>query len=144
MITVNVKRLSEDAVIPSYAKQGDAGMDITATAILSVNGRYVEYSTGLAFEIPEGYVGLIYPRSSLSNYDLILANHVGVIDSGYRGEVKFRFKITNSTASGKFYEKGDKIGQIMIVPYPLVSMREVDKLSESDRGTGGFGSTTKA
>lgn len=138
---VKIKKLDPKGVIPQYAKPGDAAMDLTAISEQVVNNSdygYIEYGTGLAFEIPEGYVGLIYPRSSLSNTGLILSNHVGVIDSGYRNEVKFRFKWIKGT---KKYNVGDRIGQIMIVPYPTIEFEEVEELSNSERGEGGFGST---
>ena len=90
---IKIKKLHPEAIIPSYATQGDAGMDMTAiTAQIDKSGLFIEYGTGLAVEIPEGYVGLLFPRSSLSKTSLVLANHVGVIDSGYRGEIKFRIK----------------------------------------------------
>jgi dUTP pyrophosphatase len=136
---VKIKKLCENAVIPAYAKNGDAGMDIVSTGI-NENTKYIEYNTGLSFEVPDGYVGLLFARSSISNYDLVLANSVGVLDSGYRGEVKFRFKKTNDNAAAKYYEIGDKIGQIMIIPYPQVRFIE-SELSETERGIGGYGST---
>lgn len=136
---VRIKKLDESAVIPKYSKPGDAGMDLVATSV-KITHNYVEYGTGLAFEVPEGFVGLIYPRSSLSNYDLVLANSVGVLDSGYRGEVKFRFKKTKE-GNNKVYEIGDRIGQIIIVPYPKVHFVESNELSSSERGVGGYGST---
>ena len=90
---VRVKKLHPDAVIPSYANAGDAGMDMVAiSSKISDDGLYVEYGTGIAVEIPAGYVGLLFARSSISKTTMVLANHVGVIDSGYRGEIKFRFK----------------------------------------------------
>lgn len=138
---VRIKKLHPDAVIPTYAKDGDVGMDLTATSIsLDPQGNVV-YGTGLAFEIPYGYVGLVFPRSSLSRKDLVLSNSVGVIDSGYRGEVTFKFKRTKSPATG--YEVGDRIGQIIIMPYPKIEFVESDELSETERGTGGYGSTGK-
>ena len=91
---VKIKKLCDSAVIPSYAKPGDAGMDLVATSRIFDKYGNVEYGTGLAMEIPEGYVGLLFPRSSISKQDLSLANAVGVIDSGYRGEIKFKFKPT--------------------------------------------------
>lgn len=136
---VKIKKLVPSATIPTYAKFGDAGLDITAINI-DVTSKYIEYGTGLCFEVPEGYVGLLFARSSISKYDLSLANAVGVLDSGYRGEVKFRFKKTSDTSSAKYYETGDKIGQIIIVPYPQIEFIE-HELSETDRGIGGFGST---
>jgi dUTP pyrophosphatase len=93
----------------------------------------------LAFEIPEGYVGLVFPRSSICKQDLILSNCVGVIDSGYRGEVMLKFKTTENFA--RLYEVGDRIGQIIIMPYPQITLNEVEELSETERGNGGYGST---
>lgn len=163
---IKVKKLNENAIIPQYAKPGDAGMDVTATSI-NVTDKYIEYGTGLAFEVPEGYCMLIFPRSSVSKYDLTLANSIGLLDSSYRGELKLRFKRnyvikhlgdnktleksafehrispTEVLICDKIYEVGDKVGQIMIVPYPQIELNEVDELSETDRGDGGFGSTGK-
>lgn len=165
---VNIKKLHPDAVIPVYATPGDAGLDLTAISKrvetgVDDNGEYIEYGTGLAIEIPEGHVGLIFPRSSISKKDQFLANAVGVIDSGYRGEIKLRFKleqqfdsltfwespgILNYEADGRtyyanIYAVGDKVGQLIILPYPSVELIEVSELASSDRGEGGFGSTGK-
>lgn len=157
-MNVKVKKLVPEAVIPSYAKSGDAGLDLTATSYEYKDGRHV-YGTGLAIEIPEGYVGLIFPRSSICKHDLRLTNSVGVIDSGYRGEIKFFFENDQMEERGtreeyceyrsiliphpshKIYKVGDRIGQIIIMPYPKISLQEVEQLSESDRGTGGWGSS---
>lgn len=140
---VGVKKLDKNAVIPQYAKEGDAGLDLTAVSRKFVDeGKYgyIEYDTGLAFEIPEGYVGLLFPRSSVSETGLILANCVGVVDSKYRGSVKCRFKyIPNSN----LYNVGERIAQIIILPYPYIKLVEKEQLSETDRGDGGFGSTNK-
>lgn len=141
MLRVNVKKLSDKAVMPQYAKPGDAGMDMTATSLIK-SEVYYEYGTDIAVEIPEGYVGLLFPRSSISKTKQILANHVGVIDSGYRGEIKFRFKKL-AWDNGEVYNIGDRIGQLIIIPYPQVALFEVDELSSSDRGDGGYGSTGK-
>ena len=89
---VRIKKLDNNAVIPSYAVHGDAGMDLTATRKWFDESGNICYGTGLAFEIPEGYVGLVFPRSSCSKKQLVLANAVAVIDSGYRGEVVMKFK----------------------------------------------------
>ena len=153
---VNIKRLNENAVIPTYAKHGDAGMDLTATSKFYDDYGCVCYGTSLAFEIPIGYVGYVFPRSSNAKKDLILSNSVGVIDSGYRGEVIFKFKRTfNVVDFGRVieqgrgqttltnYDVGDRIGQIIIMPIPHIEFNEVDELSSTDRGTGGFGSTDK-
>lgn len=139
MIRIPFKKLHPDAVEPTYAKLGDAGMDLTAISHVS-KGIYDEYGTGIALEIPEGYVGLIYPRSSVSGKSQILANSVGVIDSGYRGELKLRFKTLNNVHT---YAVGDKIGQLVIMPVPAVTLIETQELSETARGEGGFGSTGK-
>lgn len=148
MLNVKIKKLSKDAVIPSYAKHGDAGMDLTATSKEYDDHGNVVYGTSLAFEIPHGYVGLLFPRSSNTKKDLILGNSVGVIDSGYRGEVVLKFKSTIFNEETMRYEygyseysEGDRIGQIIIIPIPQVNFIEVDELSSSDRGVGGFGST---
>jgi dUTP pyrophosphatase len=137
---VKIKKLNPIAQIPFYAKSDDAGMDLVATGF-TIEQSYTEYFTGLAIEIPQGYVGLIFPRSSVSNTELILANSVGVIDSGYRGEIKVRFRTRMSLPSKKSYGIGDKIAQLIIIPYPQIEFEEVDELSSTERGEGGFGST---
>lgn len=136
---VKVKKLSENVVVPQYAKSGDAGLDLTATSRNVDQKGFVEYGTGLSFEIPEGYVGLIFPRSSISKINMSLTNSVGVVDSGYRGEVKLRFK--PSGAGNGIYEIGERVGQLIILPYPSVELVEADELDETDRGSGGFGSS---
>ena len=140
---VRVKKLHLDAVIPSYAKAGDAGMDLTATAMEKDSHGNITYSTGLAIEIPEGHVGLIFPRSSNSKTDLYLTNHVGVIDSGYRGEIMFKFRPVNGLLNATIYHPGDRVGQLLILPYPLVELVESAELSDTARGDGGFGSSGK-
>ena len=139
-LVVNVKKLHENAVIPSYSKDGDAGMDLTITREIENTSFSVSYGFGIAMEIPKGYVGLVFPRSSVRNQDLILSNCVGVIDSGYRGELQATFKKTNGLDSIK-YKVGDRGAQIMIIPYPQVKMNEVGELTKTERGEGGFGST---
>lgn len=136
---VKIKKLVEEAVVPKYAHSTDAGLDLTATSLEIRNGVYI-YGTGLAIEIPKGYVGLIFPRSSNFKQDLYLTNCVGVIDSGYRGEIKFMFKMGPINA-GNIWRVGDRVGQLIIMPYPSIELKEVDELSDSDRGEGGFGST---
>jgi len=100
----------------------------------------VTYDTGLSMEIPEGYVGLLFPRSSISKTTLSLANSVGVIDSGYRGSIMFKFRYLGGKGNW-FYNLGDRVGQIIIIPYPTVEFEEVEELSSTERGQGGFGST---
>ena len=140
---VKIKKLHPDAVIPVYSKPGDAGLDLTATSITGDSYDNIVYGTGLAIEIPDGYVGLLFPRSSNSKTDLYLTNHVGVIDSGYRGEIMFKFRPINGIVDASIYAVGDRIGQLMILPYPSIKFVETDELSDSDRGEGGFGSTGK-
>lgn len=139
---VKVKKLDSNAVIPSYSKIGDAGMDLTITREIENTSFSVSYGFGIAMEIPKGYVGLIFPRSSIRNQDLILSNSVGVLDSGYRGELQATFKKTNGLDSIK-YKVGERGAQIIILPYPTIYMTEVLELSDTERGTGGFGSTGK-
>lgn len=143
-LTVKIKKVNPEieTVIPRYAKDGDAGKDIIATSIKDTN-QYIEYGTNLSFEIPQGYVGLLFPRSSISKYDLQLCNSVGVLDSGYRGEVTFRFKKTSENPFAKYYNVGDKIGQIVIIPHPYIIFEEVNELSDSERGENGYGSSGK-
>ena len=136
---VKIKKLHPDAVIPKYAKLGDAGMDLVAISEeWNDTNTMVTYDTGLSMEIPEGYVGLLFPRSSIVKTELELANSVGVIDSGYRGPIMFKFRYNQE---GMVYDVGDRIGQILILPYPQVEFEEVEELSSSERGEGGFGST---
>jgi len=174
-VKVKFKKLHPDAKIPEYAKPGDAGMDLTATSVEydDITGNIV-YKTGLAIKIPEGYVGLIFPRSSICKVELTLSNSVGVIDSGYIGELAFKFNSDISTIwshanicdfqkelengifnyyesasdeyrniviESKIYKVGDRIGQLIVLPYPKIEFEEVKELSETIRGTGGFGST---
>lgn len=176
---VKIKRLSPDAEIPKYAKPGDAGMDLVAVSRqFNEKTGCVEYGTGISMEIPEGYVGLIFPRSSIYKTGLNLTNCVGVIDSGYRGEIKAVFatrflqafpkrmldrirlfldpyyisKYTKKYGNGveptaityvdnKVYDVGDRIMQIVIMPYPTIEFEECEELSETERGEGGYGST---
>lgn len=170
---VKIRKLHLDAVVPTYAKKGDAGLDLTAISKRvetgnDFEGEYIEYGTGLAIEIPEGYVGLIFPRSSVSKKDQFLANAVGVIDSGYRGEIKLRYKleqqfdalinwehptrmmsnfieyvIDDKQYYANIYAVGEKVGQLIIMPYPSIELVEVSELASSDRSEGGFGSTGK-
>jgi len=142
-MNIKIKRLHESAVIPSYSKEGDAGLDLTAISVTTVdkgNYGYIEYDTGLAIEIPEGYEGQIRPRSSISNTGLILANSPGTIDSNYRGSIKCRFKAIPNTT---IYNVGDRIAQLIIQPIPKIEFEVVDELSDTTRGDGGFGSSGK-
>ena len=140
---VRIKKLHAAAVIPAYSKSGDAAMDLTAISIEKDDDGNAVYGTGLAIEIPDGYVGLLFPRSSNSKTHLYLTNHVGVIDSGYRGEIKFKFRPINGFIDARVYAKYDRVGQLIILPYPQIELVESDELSETERGDGGFGSTGK-
>ena len=152
---VKVKKLNPSAIVPTYAKAGDAGMDLAATSIISDTPEQITYGLGIALEIPQGFVGLVFPRSSIRKTGLQLSNSVGVIDSGYRGELQATFnkifggdrfydetKLTEVT-SNDFYKVGDRVAQIMIIPHPVIEFEEADELSDTERGDGGFGSTGK-
>lgn len=140
---VKIKKINPNAVIPKYAKPGDAGMDLTAVSkSWNEEHGYWVYGTGLAFEIPEGHVGLVFPRSSSREKNAIMANCVGVVDSGYRGEVFCSFRNFGLYPQHP-YEIGDRVGQIIIVPYPQIEFTEVEELSKTVRGTNGHGSTGK-
>lgn len=165
---VKIKKLAENAVIPTYAKEGDAGLDLVATSRTTDQNGNVVYGTGLSVEIPKGYVGLLFPRSSNAKTNLYLTNSVGVIDSGYRGEIMFKYKCVhhhvcnyikwwikknilkqeNPSVSIQLffnneYNVGDRIGQLVIVKHPTIEFVESESLSETDRGNNGFGSTGK-
>jgi len=167
---VKIKKLVPEAVIPQYMRMDDAGMDLVATSKIFDEHGNVVYGTGLAMEIPVGHVGLLFPRSSNAKQDLLLCNSVGVVDPGYRGEVILKFKpsgyfacVPEGTEEGKVtdyfeficfgkediddednvavYSVGDRVGQIIIIPRPLIEWDEVFELSVTERGEGGFGST---
>lgn len=134
---INIKKLHPDAVIPKYAKVGDAGLDLTAVDVVA-DGATLTYKTGLAIELPPWHVALLFPRSSVYKTGQTLTNCVGVIDSGYRGEIMLKF---TPSPYGNDYEIGDRVGQLIIMPYPRIDFVEVDELVPSERGTGGYGST---
>ena len=136
---VKIKKLSPDAKIPKYAKPGDACMDLYAVSYEQDGNANHVYNTGIAIELPENHVALIFPRSSISKTQHTLRNAVGVIDSGYRGPIILKFWGSHSGHGN--YLAGDRIAQMMILPYPVIEFEEVDQLSDSDRGSGGFGST---
>ena len=166
-LKVKFKKLHPDAVTPSYAKDGDAGLDLTSVS-KTYKDSFIEYGTGITVEIPYGYVGLVFPRSSITKTasGVSLKNSVGIIDSGYRGEIMLRFEIPTEKSvwdgesefvtwkdgeTGPLSNRennllktpsiGERIGQLMIIPYPTIYLEEVDELSSTDRGEGGFGST---
>jgi dUTP pyrophosphatase len=152
---VRIKKINPLAQIPTYAKDGDAGMDVIATSIISDTPTQITYGLGIALEIPNGFVGLVFPRSSIRKTGLQLSNSVGVIDSGYRGELQATFnKLFGGEAMydemkvkeiqpNDFYKVGDRIAQIMIIPHPPIEFDVVHELSDTERGEGGFGSTGK-
>ena len=139
---VKIKLLTENSVKPKYAKASDAGLDLVATSIISNTTFQVTYGLGIALEIPNGFVGLVFPRSSIRNTELTLSNSVGVIDSGYRGELQATFNKLNGLDSIA-YNIGDRVVQLVIIPHPVVQLKIVDELSNSERGEGGFGSSGK-
>jgi len=139
IIPLRLKKLVPEAVIPAYAKPGDAGLDLTATSVnFDETTRKLSVGFGLATEIPAGHVGLLFPRSSVHKTGMILSNCVGVIDSGYRGEIRSIFYVP---AGAKPYAVGDRCAQLIVMPYPQVQVIEADELSDTVRGAGGFGST---
>lgn len=149
---VKIKKLYGDSILPTKAHATDAGYDLYAHSKSYDDDGNVVYGSGVAMEIPRGYVGLVFPRSSNAKKDLLLSNSVGVIDSGYRGEVLFKFKPSNVIEKPDLayipesiskYEICERIGQIIIMPYPGIEFVEVEELSDSERGDGGYGSSGK-
>ena len=135
---VKIKKMHPDSVIPSYAKEGDAGLDLTCVGYQQIDSEHVKYNTGIAVEIPSGHVGLLFPRSSCYKKRQLLSNCVGVIDSGYRGQISM---VMIGMHKDFMYKKGDRIGQLIIMPYPQIEFEEVEELSQTERGEGGYGST---
>lgn len=150
-IILKIKKVHPDAVVPHYAKPGDAGMDLTAVSAEFKNPRKIKVDFGLQMEIPEGYMGLIFPRSSIQKTFCRLSNSVGVIDAGYRGNVMAFFDVLDVAgdmsdaealaAAEKIYAPGMRCAQLIIMPFPHVDVVETDGLSETTRGEGGFGSS---
>ena len=139
-MNIRFKKLSPSAVMPIKAHASDAGFDLTCTRFEVTNGELFTYHTDIAVEIPDGHVGLLFPRSSIYKQDLLLTNSVGVVDSGYRGEVMFKFKPIAYEVK-QHYQVGDRIGQLIIIPYPYIEFVEAEELSDSERGEGGYGSS---
>jgi dUTP pyrophosphatase len=132
--------LNEGAKDPVKATEGSAGWDLFAESARFNEGVWC-FNTGVSVEIPEGYVGLLFQRSSVYKTSMWLRNAVGVIDSDYRGTIQFKFKRDASASHKGIYQVGDRIGQLVIVPAPEVALTKVAMLSTSERGDGGFGST---
>ena len=151
---VKFKKLHPNAILPKYSKPGDAGMDLTATTFtLNKQFSYAEYGTGLAVEIPPGHVGLVFPRSSIAKTNQTLANSVGVIDENFRGEIRLMF-FPNAEGIAEIlvnpevkimltYQVGDRIAQLIIMPFPHITPEWADELSETVRGADAFGSSGK-
>lgn len=132
--------LEKGAKMPERQNPGDAGYDFWATDVEYDEEETVYIcSTGVRMSLPKGFVGIIAPRSSVYKKNLVLANDVGFIDSGYRGEIKFLFIPTSSAHD--YYRVGDRIGQMIIVPHMSYPLTEVESLDDTERGEGGFGST---
>lgn len=144
---IKFKKLDQRAVAPERAHNTDAGFDLVATSITTeINecGQLIlVYHTGIAVEIPEGYFGLLVPRSSVFKKSLMLTNSAGVIDAGYRGEIMAKFRSTTDVVPA-VYNVGEKFAQLLILPVPEVTFEEAFELSDSERGEGGYGSTGDA
>lgn len=143
MEKIRIKKLHSNAVIPTYGSLEAAGADIYAcldAAVTIPAGKTVFIPTGLAMEVPRGCAGLIYARSSMgSKRGLAPANKVGVIDSDYRGQIMVA--LHNHSQEDQVVNPGERVAQLIITPVFTPGFREVDDLSETDRGSGGFGST---
>lgn len=139
---IKFKKLNKDAVLPKIANKGDAGADLTAiTRIWDSASRTFLYGTGLAVKIPDGHVGLIFPRSSIYKQQQSFCNAVGVIDSQYTGELQFRLRPTSESILTYNYNVGERVGQLVIVPYVEIEAEEVDELVQTERGIKGWGSS---
>ena len=136
-------KIEEGAHPPERATEGANGLDLYAYEVERIGDNLYEYSTGVSIAIPSGYVGLLFPRSSISKTDMHLRNCVGVIDSDYRGIIKARFSIHPGGDHLRAYRVGDKICQLVVVPQPEVRLCPVAHLPPTARGAGGFGSTGK-
>ena len=131
-----------EAVLPTRATAGDAGLDLYSTRItqeVDNSGKLVlVYHTDLAVEIPEGYVGMLFMKSGVAKRSISLCNCVGIIDSGYRGEIMGKFKVTTD-AIPTVYQPGEAFGQLVIVPVWIMKPVMVEELSSTERGDMGFG-----
>ena len=136
---MDLQRLDFDLPVPGYAHPGDAGIDLYADKYAIVTGETVLISTGVAVAVPDGHVGLVCPRSGLSKHGVTVANAPGVIDSGYRGEVMVR--LTTTSKNPYRVHRGDRIAQLLIIPIVRPEVNVVVDLDDTERGTGGFGST---
>src|ERR1044071_3930773 len=139
---LSVAKLKDDATLPSRAHEGDAGLDLYASESAHIGpGERWSVGTGIAVEIPDGHAGLVLPRSGLAKkHGIALVNSPGLIDSGYRGEIRV-FLLTPDPAETFRVEPGDRIAQLVIAPVALAEPVEVESLTETGRGDGGFGSS---
>lgn len=143
---IQFKKRTVNAKAPEKAHSSDAGFDLFASSVTYPQGSvgvFVEINTGISVDIPKGYVGLVFPRSSITNTKHFLRNSVGVIDSGYLGDIKLRFSIDETSTQ---YKVGDKVGQIVFIKLPSIELVETNhlaSLASSERGESGFGSTGK-
>jgi dUTP diphosphatase len=142
VIEIPIRRLREDAVLPARAYVGDAGLDLVACERHEIGpGERALVGTGVAVAIPEGYAGLVTPRSGLAvEHGITIVNAPGVVDSGYRGELRVILHNTDRQASF-VVEPGMRIAQLLVVAVPEASLRDVDELPTSERGEGGLGSS---
>lgn len=143
-MVVKFKRLADNAIMPIRGTIGSAGIDLTSIGITTETNEVGEvilvYHTGLSVEIPEGYAGFLFMRSSVSKKALSLANAVGVIDSDYRGEIVAKFRTTTNVVPS-VYQQGERFAQLVILPVPTYTIEEAETLGTTERGEGGFGST---
>lgn len=135
---IKIKKLDENAHLPYRASPSAAGYDLTSVSYSFGEGNVVTYHTGIALEIPEGYAGFLFPRSSIYKTGMSLANSIGVIDSDYRGELMLKYYVNDWET---IYKKGERCGQLVILPIPQYEFSLVEELSDTGRGEGGFGST---
>lgn len=142
MIELPIRRLRDDAVVPSRAYAGDAGLDLAACERIELGpGQRATVGTGLAVAIPDGYAGFVQPRSGLAaRHGITIVNTPGLVDSGYRGELKIVLLNTDRHESF-LVEPGMRIAQLVVLPVPGVDPVEVDALPDSERGVRGFGSS---
>lgn len=141
-ITLPIKALRDDIELPTYAYEGDAGLDLRSAECYTIEpSQRALISTGFAIALPNGYAGFVVPRSGLAvKHGITVTNAPGLIDSGYRGEIKVSL-LNASTDSAFVIEKGDRIAQLVVVPVPQVNLVVCNELTETQRGEGGFGSS---
>lgn len=143
-ITLKLKKLDEELPTPAYANPGDAGLDLYAAKDVTLQpGQRVMIPTGIAIAIPQGYAGFVQPRSGLAaKQGFSIVNTPGLIDSGYRGEIGV-IGLNTDTQSKIAIKRGDRVAQLVIQEVPVVELLEVNELDETERSSGGFGSTGK-